>query len=97
MRRTRGEAGSEAEVEPRRAVRRHAWFRRRPGSSRVREDGLLQRMLSKLRSALESGAGRSRVEEAWRVAGWRGSRSCGCARSRVAAGEQEAAQELFDS
>jgi hypothetical protein len=38
MQRTRGEAGSEAGVELEKAVRRHAWFHRKPGSSRVNEN-----------------------------------------------------------
>ena len=66
MRRTRGEAGSEAAVEPRRAARRHAWFLRRPDSSRVSEDGLLQRMLSKLRLCAEVW---SRQEAEWQERG----------------------------
>src|ERR1022692_3469655 len=38
----------------------------------------------------------NRAAGGWRVAGWRGSRSCECARSRVQQVEQEATQELFD-
>jgi len=53
---------NEAKGEPRRGVRRHAWFHCKPGSCRVSEDGPLQAMLSKLRSSLlHPGVSGSRV------------------------------------
>ena len=52
MRRTRRAAGSEAEVEPQRAVRQRAWFHRKPDSSRVSEFGRWTVMLVKLSFSL---------------------------------------------
>ena len=42
------EVESEAEVARQRAVRQHAWFRRRPDSSRVSESGRETMMLAKV-------------------------------------------------
>ena len=44
MQRTGGEAGSAAGVELEKAVQRHAWFHRKPGSCRVSEKGPLRGM-----------------------------------------------------
>ncbi len=80
------EVESEAGVGRRRAVRRRAWFRRRLGSSRVSETGRWTVMQLEAVISLSRRAVGSRAAAGWRVAGWRGSRSCGCARSRAAAG-----------
>jgi hypothetical protein len=66
MQRTRGEAeaGSEVGVELEKAVRRHAWFRRKPGSSRVSESGRLQAMLLQLRPLLHLGGSGGRAARA---------------------------------
>jgi len=61
MQRTGGKAVNEAGVAPKRVVRRHSWFHRKPGSSRVSGDGRLQAMLSKLEFLVDSVASRSRV------------------------------------
>src|SRR5271166_6284228 len=85
MQRTRGEAGSEAGVELERAVQRRTWFRRRLDSSIATEADRRAAMLVKQLCSLRRGAVGSRAVGGWRVAGWREIRSCGCARSRVAA------------
>jgi len=64
MQRTRGEARSEAGVELEKAVRRHAWFHRKPGSSRVSENGPIRRMLLQLRPVLHLGVSGSRAARA---------------------------------
>ena len=76
---------SEAGVAQRRAVRRRAWFRRRPGSSRVNESDLWTVVTPKQVFLLDRRATGSRAAGAKRGCGWQESRSCGCARSPGAA------------
>ena len=76
------EVVSGAGVGRQRAVRPRAWFRRRPGSSRVSEPVRQTVQLPKLSFPLRRRAVESTGEGAWRGSGWRGSRSCGCVRRR---------------
>ena len=74
------EVASEAGVARRRAVRGRAWLRRRLGSSRVRGSDRRAVMPPKQASCLSCRAVESITARAQRDSGWRGIRSCGCAR-----------------
>ena len=81
------EVASEAGVARGRAARRRAWFRRRLGISRVNESDLWTVMKPKQAFALGRGAAGSRAAGVTRGCGWRGTQSCGCARTLAAADE----------
>src|SRR5664279_5481616 len=79
------EAESEAGVARQRAVLRPAWHPRIADSSRA-EDRCQQASMQLKRLSVEScRADGSRAATEWHVVGWRGIRSCGCARRRAAA------------
>ena len=79
------EAESGGGVARRRGARRPAWFRRRADSSRVSERRAWSAKRRILLADRMAGATGNKVEGVRLAAGWRGSRSGGCARSRAAA------------
>src|SRR5271170_4379069 len=80
------EVESEAGVARQRAVRRRAWFRHRLDTSIASASGRWTMMLLKMSFSLSRQVVESTAAGVLHVAGWRGSRSYGCGRSRAAAG-----------
>src|SRR5579862_9168659 len=84
-----GENG--ATVGLRRFVRQCAWIRRKEGSARSNPVELRRRPLLGALVLWQELIVGSRWAAGWRGGGWRGSRSGGCARSRVGADAAESA------